>query len=66
MTERPEDVEEAERLKLVSLADRRIILDSLQAIGDNPRVPDEDRREAKTRVKALARLLRMKPPKKMR
>ena len=65
MTIRDEDRDEAEQLKLASLGDRRLVLEGIQAIADNPRVPEDDRREAKRRVAALAELLRMKgPPKK--
>lgn len=62
--ERPEDMAEAERLKLVTLADRKRILEMLQTIADNARLTEADRQQARTRVDALARLLRMKPPKK--
>ena len=64
MTIRPEDEAEAEQLKLVTLADRRLILDGQRAIADNPRVPAEERREAKRRFEALSKLLRMKPRRK--
>jgi hypothetical protein len=59
MKPRPEDIAEARRVRLLTAAERRLILNGLQAIADDPGIADEARFEAQTRVESLAQLLRM-------
>jgi hypothetical protein len=61
---RDEDRAEAERLKLLSRAEQRQIVEMIRSVGDNPKLSEADRREARTRAKALEKLLRLIPKKK--
>jgi hypothetical protein len=64
MTIHDEDRDEAERLKLLPLAERKQIIEIIGSVADNPKVLDEDRREARRRADALCELLRLKPREK--
>ena len=63
MTIRPEEIAEAERLRLASKADQRAHVAWLKSIAANPDLSDHDRMEASTRARALERLLNLKPRK---
>jgi hypothetical protein len=66
MAIRPEDIAEAERLKLAPRSDQRAHVAWLHDIAADPNVPDEERRDAQTRAKALVRLLKLKQMRKKR
>lgn len=55
--ERPEHVEEAERLKLLDLQTQRDFVAMYRELANNKRLSREDRQAARERADALARLL---------
>jgi hypothetical protein len=61
---RDEDRAEAERLKLLPRSEQRQIVELVRSVADNPKVSEADRKEARTRAKALEKLLRLTPKKK--
>jgi hypothetical protein len=56
---RDEDRAEAARLKLLPRGEQRQIVELIRAVADNPKASDADRKEARTRAKALEKLLRL-------
>jgi len=63
MNMRPEDIAEADRLKLASKADQRAHVAWLKAIAADRDLSENDRFEARTRARALEHLLKLKPRK---
>jgi len=62
---RPEDEAEAERLRLLSVDERKRVIELIRSVADDPNVPEEDRQEAIARAEALSSILRLKlKPKK--
>ena len=58
--------EEAERLKLLPREDQRAVVEMIGLPANDPKVPKVDRLEARQRVRALKKLLKLKPGKRKR
>ena len=59
-----EDREEAKRLIQLPRAEQRAIVEMIGSPALDPKVNDEDRKEARRRARVLTRLLKLKPTKR--
>lgn len=59
-----EDRAEAERLKQLPRAEQRAIVELIGSPALDPKVSEENRKEARRRARALTRLLKLNPKKK--
>ena len=56
--------EEAERLALLPVTDQETILALHRSVAEDPKVSKANRQDARERLEALERLLKMKPKKR--